>query len=167
MLRGRRSSASYFGDDLDTLIKLGDDLLRLLACPGADRRPGGAPGPHSGLACRRQPGRRAALWDDPAQLTHTLETLTSGRVVSEVVDENRRYDVVIRLNDEDRTNNGQPPIDTPSGRVPLYQLATVVDTTGRMRSFATTACGASPCWRTPMAPTLPPIATPSRRSSPR
>ena len=68
----------------------------------------------------------------PAQLTRTLETLTSGRVVSEVVDENRRYDVVIRLDDDDRTNAGLRNllVDTPFGHVPLRQLAEIVDTDG-------------------------------------
>jgi HME family heavy-metal exporter len=68
----------------------------------------------------------------PATLTRSLETLASGRVVSEIVDETRRYDVVIRLGDNDRSSGGLRDllIDTPNGRVPLRQLADVVDTDG-------------------------------------
>jgi len=122
-----------FGDDLDTLIKLGDDLRgRLSHVPGLTdvRVEPQVRIPVLHVDVNQDAARLYGI--TPAQLTHTLETLTSGRVVSEVVDENRRYDVVIRLNDEDRTNTGLRNllIDTPSGRVPLYQLATVVDTDG-------------------------------------
>ena len=44
----------------------------------------------------------------------------------------RRYDVVIRLNDVDRTTAGLRSllIDTPAGRIPLHQLAELTDTDG-------------------------------------
>ena len=36
--------------------------------------------------------------------TEALESLSNGRVVSEIVDGTRRFDVVLRLSDEDRTH---------------------------------------------------------------
>ena len=68
----------------------------------------------------------------PAKLTEVLETFSAGRVVSQVIDETRRYDVLIRLNDPDRTRAGLDHllVDTPVGRVPLSALATVEDSDG-------------------------------------
>jgi heavy-metal exporter, HME family len=122
-----------FGDNLDTLVKLGDDLRgRLLNVPGLTDVRMEPQVRIPVLHVNVNPDAVRLYGITPAQLTHTLETLTAGRVVSEVVDENRRYDVVVRLSDADRTNTGLRNllIDTPSGRVPLHQLATVVDTDG-------------------------------------
>ena len=58
--------------------------------------------------------------------------MSGGQVVSEVVDGSRRFDVVLRLADEDRTGAGLAAvmIETPGGRVPLSLLAEVRDTDG-------------------------------------
>jgi HME family heavy-metal exporter len=68
----------------------------------------------------------------PAQITSVLESFSNGRTVSEVIENGRRFDVVIRLSDEDRTPDalGQLHIDTPSGPVPLSSFAEVTLTSG-------------------------------------
>jgi HME family heavy-metal exporter len=68
----------------------------------------------------------------PAAVTTALETLTNGRVVSRVIDNNRRFDVVIRLDDAARTPDALADllVETPSGRVPLRLLAKIESTDG-------------------------------------
>ena len=50
---------------------------------------------------------RAALHGlTPAAITQTLDALSNGRKVSQIVDGNRRFDVVIRLSEQDRSTTG-------------------------------------------------------------
>src|SRR5260221_7319894 len=122
-----------FGEDLDTLVKLGDELRgRLSHVPGLTDVKIETQFRIPQLRVQVRPDAARLYGITPAQLTRTLETLTAGRVVSEVIDENRRYEVIIRLDDRDRTNIGLRDllIDTPLGRVPLHQLANVSDTDG-------------------------------------
>ncbi len=122
-----------FGEDLDTLVKLGDQLRsRMTKVPGLTDVKIETQVRIPQLRVQIKPDAARLYGVTPAQLTRTLETLTAGRVVSEVVDENRRYEVVIRLDDRDRTNVGLRDllIDTPVGRVALHELANVVDTDG-------------------------------------
>ena len=68
----------------------------------------------------------------PSHVTETLETLLNGRVVSQIIDGNRRHDVVLRLAEPDRTTEGLSKliVETPAGRVPLSSFAQIVDTDG-------------------------------------
>ncbi|MGL4444742.1 MAG: efflux RND transporter permease subunit, partial [Alsobacter sp.] len=77
--------------------------------------------------------RRAALYGlQPAAITEQLERLSNGRVVSRIVDGNRRFDVVLRLEDERRTTQGLGDllIQSPVGWVPVRQVADIVETDG-------------------------------------
>ena len=59
--------------------------------------------------------------------------MSNGRTVSQVVTEgNRRFDVVIRLSDTDRSTTGLADllIETPSGHVPLRLVARIQETDG-------------------------------------
>jgi HME family heavy-metal exporter len=50
---------------------------------------------------------RAALYGlTPAAVTQALDALANGRRVSQIVDGNRRFDVMIRLSDQDRSTTG-------------------------------------------------------------
>lgn len=76
---------------------------------------------------------RAALYGiQPAAITEALERLSNGRVVSRLVDGARSYDVVMRLPDESRTTQalGDLLIETPSGWVPVRELAEITETDG-------------------------------------
>ncbi len=76
---------------------------------------------------------RAALFGlQPAAITEALERLSNGRVVSKLVDGNRRFDVVMRLPDSLRTTQtlADMLIETPLGWVPVRQLADVQETDG-------------------------------------
>ncbi len=65
-------------------------------------------------------------------MTEQLERLSNGRIVSRLVDGNRRFDVVLRLQQERRTTQGLGDllIQTPAGWIPLRQVADVVETDG-------------------------------------
>ena len=76
---------------------------------------------------------RAGLYGvSAAALTETLESLTGGTVVSQILDGARRFDVVLRLADEDRTTArlAEALVPTPHGRVPLGLLARVEEGDG-------------------------------------
>jgi HME family heavy-metal exporter len=76
---------------------------------------------------------RATLYGvTPASLSQALETLSNGRRVSQIVEGNRRFDVVLRLSDQNRTTTGLGDllIATPSGHAPLRALASIVETDG-------------------------------------
>ncbi|PWC45917.1 efflux RND transporter permease subunit [Azospirillum sp. TSO22-1] len=65
----------------------------------------------------------------PAQLAQALESLSNGRTVSQVIDSGRRFDVVLKLSDADRTPEtlAQMRMATPAGYVSLSSVATVVN----------------------------------------
>jgi HME family heavy-metal exporter len=76
--------------------------------------------------------RAAKFGLTPAAAVEALELLSNGRVVSQIVDESRRFDVVLRLSEADRTT-GAPVdmlVETPAGRVPLGAFANVQETDG-------------------------------------
>ena len=77
--------------------------------------------------------QRAALYGlTPAAVTQALEGLSNGRRVSQIVDGNRRFDVVMRLSDQDRSTTaiGDLLITSPTGFVPLSLFADVSETDG-------------------------------------
>jgi HME family heavy-metal exporter len=76
---------------------------------------------------------RAALYGlQPQAITEQLERLSNGRVVSRLFDGVRRFDVVLRLSDSQRTTTGLGDllIETPYGWVPVRQIAEVREADG-------------------------------------
>src|SRR5215212_918700 len=135
MLSGVRAQVALkiYGEDLDTLRSLAERLRqRLSAVEGL-----------VDLQVEKQVRipqlrvqvdyERAALYGlTPAAVTGALETLSNGRVVSQIVEGNRRYDVVIRLSDVNRSTTGLGDllIPSPAGHVPLRLIAEVGETDG-------------------------------------
>ncbi|MFA9475335.1 MAG: efflux RND transporter permease subunit [Filomicrobium sp.] len=135
MLSGVRAQIALkvFGEDLDRLRTLAVAMrARLAAVPGL-----------VDLQVEKQvlipqlqiipDYERAALYGvTPPALTATLADLTNGRTVSQIVEGNRRFDVVMRLSDVDRSTSGLGTalVSTPSGFVPLGRLAMVKETEG-------------------------------------
>lgn len=70
----------------------------------------------------------------PGALTEFLETALNGKVVSQVLEGQRTYNVVVRFADDSRSDLDamrHALIDTPSGvKVPLENLATVLESNG-------------------------------------
>jgi HME family heavy-metal exporter len=136
MLSGIRAeiAVKIYGEDLDTLRSLAETLRDRLATVGG----------LADLQVEKQTRipqlrveadhERAKLYGvTPALLTQALEGMSNGRTVSQVVTEgNRRFDVVIRLSDTDRSTAGLNDllIATPSGHVPLRLVARVEETDG-------------------------------------
>jgi heavy-metal exporter, HME family len=76
---------------------------------------------------------RIALYGiTPSAITEALEGLSNGRVVSQILQGNKRFDVVVRLKDADRTTEGLTRllIATPAGHIPLGLVATVTEEDG-------------------------------------
>jgi HME family heavy-metal exporter len=135
MLSGVRAQIALkiFGDDLDTLRNLAEQLQnRMASIKGlvdlqVERQ---VRIPQVQVALDYQ---KAGLYGvAPSHVTEALETLLNGRVVSQVIDGNRRYDVVLRVADADRTTEGLSKliVETPAGRVPISSFAQVVETDG-------------------------------------
>ena len=126
-------AVKLYGDDLDTLRGLAEDLRgRMAAIPGLVdvlvERQVRVPQ----LQVRLDYDRAALYGVTPAALADTLEKLSNGKVVSQVVDGQKRFDVVLRLSDAGRTTEALAGllVETPKGRVPLRTFADVEDTDG-------------------------------------
>jgi HME family heavy-metal exporter len=77
--------------------------------------------------------QRASLYGiNPAEVTRAVEALSGGQTVSTIIDGVRRFEVVIRLPEESRTTQALSSllVETPSGAIPLSQIATVRETDG-------------------------------------
>lgn len=135
MLSGVRAALAVkiFGPDLDVLRTLADQLDKKLKAV-------------SGLVDLnvekqtlipqvrvRVVNENAALYGlSAAQVMASVEALSNGRVVSTVSDGVRRFDVVLRLADNDRQTHalGDLLIQTPTGFIPLRYVAEVEETVG-------------------------------------
>lgn len=135
MLSGVRAEIALkiFGDDLDGLRRVAEELRgKLAAIPGlrdlqVEKQ---VLIPHLEIRVDYQ---RAALYGvQPAALVEQLSRLSSGRVISRVIDGYRRFDVVLRLSDQQRTTQGLGDylIQTPHGWIPARQIAEIRETDG-------------------------------------
>ena len=135
MLSGVRAEIALkiFGDDLDTLRSLAEDLRRRLAAiPGLADLQVEKQVLIPQLEIRVDYARAALYGVQPAALIEQLSRLSNGQVVSRVVDGTRRFDVVMRLPDSMRTTQrlGDLLVETPSGWVPARQIADIRETDG-------------------------------------
>lgn len=135
MMTGVRGAVAIklFGDDLDKLRFLAASLeTRVATIPGI-----------TDLKMEKQvriPQLRVEVDYDaaaqygvlPSHVTATLEWLTHGAVVSQVIDGARRFEVVMRLDDLDRTSWGlnELLIESPRGPIPLAAVARIEETDG-------------------------------------
>jgi len=122
-----------FGDDLETLRRLAETARQRLAAVGGV----------VDLQVEKQVlipqlriqidyGRAALYGLTPAAVTQALDALSNGRRVSQIIDGNRRFDVMMRLSDQDRSTTGLRDllVATPTGHVPLGAFAQVSETDG-------------------------------------
>ena len=135
MLSGVRAEIALkvFGEDLDTLRALAEDLRQRLAdIPGIADLQVEKQVLIPQLEIRVDYNRAALYGVQPAALVEQLSRLSNGQVVSRVVDGYRRFDVVMRLSDAMRTTQrlGDLLIETPSGWVPARQIADIRETDG-------------------------------------
>ncbi|GJE66132.1 Cobalt-zinc-cadmium resistance protein CzcA [Methylorubrum aminovorans] len=135
MLSGVRAEIALkiFGEDLDTLRALAEDLRQRFAdIPGIADLQVEKQVLIPQLEIRVDYNRAALYGVQPAALVEQLSRLSNGQVVSRVVDGYRRFDVVMRLSDAMRTTQhlGDLLIETPSGWVPARQIADIRETDG-------------------------------------
>jgi CzcA family heavy metal efflux pump len=135
LLSGVRAQIALkiFGDDTDTLRGLAESLRAQLA---------GVPGlvdltvekqvliPQ--ITVRLDHRKAAQMGLPPGEAIDILKALTDGAHGAQIVDGSRRYDLVLRLPDDQRSPQdlARTLIDTPAGRVPLSSIATVEETDG-------------------------------------
>ena len=135
LLSGVRAqiAVKIFGDDLDTLRGLGEQLRAKLA------------GIHGlvdltvekqvlipQIAVRINQRRAAQAGLAPGEAVRLLQALTDGSHGADIVDGQRRYELVVRLPDDARGPQDlmRTLIDTPSGRIPVSSIAEVAETDG-------------------------------------
>lgn len=135
LLSGVRAQIALkiYGDDIDTLRGLAEGLRgRLATVPGL-----------VDLSVERQvlipqikvriDYRKAAQYGlAPGEILKTLQTLSEGERITQVVDGPRRFDLVVRLPDEGRSSQdlARVMLDSPAGRIPLSAVATVEEGDG-------------------------------------
>ena len=135
LLSGVRAQIALkiYGDDLDTLRGLAGDLReRLAKIPGI-----------TDLQIEKQvlipqikiriDYEQAALHGvAPGTLLRSLEQMIEGERITQVVEGNRRFDLVVKLPENGRglQELGNLLIETPTGHVPLSKLALIEDSDG-------------------------------------
>jgi len=135
LLSGVRAQIALkiYGDDIDTLRALAEDLrARLATVPGL-----------VDLAVERQvlipqikirvDYRKAAQHGlAPGAVLNALETLSEGERIAQIVDGARRFDLVIKLADASRSPQDleRVMLDSPAGPIPLASIASVEEDDG-------------------------------------
>ncbi|MBK1715807.1 efflux RND transporter permease subunit [Rubrivivax gelatinosus] len=135
LLSGVRAQIAIkvFGDDTDALRGVAEQLRqRLAGIPGLVDLSVEKQVLIPQLAVRLDPQRTAQAGLAPGEALRLLQTLTDGTTAAQIVDGPRRYDLVLRLADAQRSPQAlaQVPIDTPSGRIPLAAIADIEESDG-------------------------------------
>jgi len=135
MLSGVRAQIvlKIFGDDVDTLRGLAAELqTRLASIPGLVDLQLEKQVRIPQLQIRVDYAKAKQYGVTPAAINTALETLSNGATAAQVIEGNRRFDVVIRLADTDRSAQGLSNllVETPSGRIPLRLIAEIEDSDG-------------------------------------
>ncbi len=135
MLSGVRAQIAIkiFGDDLDTLRGQAEALRAgLSTIPGIADLEVEKQVLTPEIKVRVDYDRAEQYGIAPSMLTQELQTLVDGERITQVIEGNRRFDLVLRLPETARSVDGlrQMLIDTPNGRVPLEKLATIEESDG-------------------------------------
>ncbi len=135
LLSGVRAQIALkiYGDDLDTLRGLAADLKgRLAGIAGLADLQIEKQVLIPQLQVRVDYDKAAAYGVNPATLAGALERLVGGDKVAQVIEGSRRFDVVLRLADRERLQQGLAGqlIEASGGRIPLSQVADVVEADG-------------------------------------
>jgi len=126
-----------FGDDTDTLRRVSTEVVRTVAgVRGVARafvdRAGQVP--QLQIEIDRQRAARYGL--NVADVEDVIETALGGKTATELWEGERRFNVVVRLSEEERrdqTSISNILVDTPSGlRIPLSEVASVAVGSGSM-----------------------------------
>ena len=135
MLSGVRSQIAIkiFGDDLDTLRGQADALrTKLSGIKGLTDLEIEKQVLTPEIKVRVDYDRAAQVGLAPSKLLRELQMLIDGERVTQIIEGNKRFNLVLRLPDEARSVEGLRNIfiDTPTGRVPLSRLAAIEESDG-------------------------------------
>jgi HME family heavy-metal exporter len=135
MLSGVRSQIAIkiYGDDLDTLRTQAEALrVKMSTLAGVVDLEVEKQVLTPQIKVQVDYDRALGLGITPAKLLAELQVLIDGERVTQVVEGNRRFNLVLRLPEAARGIEGlrNLMIDTPGGRVPLSQLASVQESDG-------------------------------------
>jgi HME family heavy-metal exporter len=135
MLSGVRAQIAIkiFGDDLDVLrAQAGPLQERLKAIPGLADLEIEKQVLSPQIQVRIDAGAAAQYGLSTAQLLASLQSLVDGERITQVVEGNRRFALVLRLPESARGTTGleQLLIETPAGRVPLSKVAQIEESDG-------------------------------------
>jgi len=135
MLSGVRAQIAIkiFGDDLDTLRGQADALRAALArIPGIADLEIEKQVLTPEIKVRVNYDRAEQYGVAPSVLTAQLQTLIDGERITQVIEGNRRFNLMLRLPEEARSIEGlrQMLIETPGGRIPLSQLVDIEESDG-------------------------------------
>ena len=135
LLSGVRAqiAVKVYGEDLDTLRGLAAGLRdRLATIPGITDLQIEKQVLIPQLKVRLDYDKAATYGVAPGHVLESLETLIEGSRVTQIIEGNRRFDLMLRLPDGERGKQGLQSllIETPRGRVPLSALASVEEGDG-------------------------------------
>jgi len=135
LLSGVRAQIAIkiFGDDTDTLRGLAETLRgRLANVPGLVDLTVERQVLIPQITVRLDHRKAAQMGLAPGEAIRVLQALTDGAHGADIVDGPRRYELVLRLPDDQRSPQdlARTLIDTPAGRVPVSSIATVEETDG-------------------------------------
>jgi CzcA family heavy metal efflux pump len=135
LLSGVRAQIALkvYGDDVDALRGLAEQLRgRLAHVPGLVDLTVEKQVLVPQIAVRLDHRKAAQAGLAPGEAVRLLKALTDGSHSAEVVEGQRRYDLVLRLPDDRRSPRdlADTLIDTPAGRLPVSAIATVEEIDG-------------------------------------
>jgi CzcA family heavy metal efflux pump len=135
LLSGVRAqiAVKIFGDDTDTLRGLAEQLRgQFAAVPGLVDLTVEKQVLIPQITVRLDHRKAAQVGLSPGEAIRVLKALTDGAHGADIVDGPRRYELVLRLPDQQRSSQDlqRTLIDTPSGRIPVSSIATVEETDG-------------------------------------
>ena len=135
MLSGVRSQIAIkiFGEDLDTLRGQAEQLRgRLAAIPGVADLEVEKQVLAPQIKVRVDYAAASRHGVAAPQILATLQSLVEGEKITQIVEGNRRFALVMRLPESARSVQGlaQILIETPGGRVPLSRLASIEEADG-------------------------------------
>jgi CzcA family heavy metal efflux pump len=135
LLSGVRAqiAVKIFGDDTDTLRGLAEQLREKLAkVPGVVDLTVEKQVLIPQITVRLDHRKAAQMGLSPGEAIRVLQALTEGVHGADIVDGSRRYGLVLRLPDQQRSPQdlARTLIDTPAGRVPVSSIASVEETDG-------------------------------------
>ena len=135
LLSGVRAqiAVKIFGDDIDTLRSLAEQVRQgLSTVPGLVDLTVEKHVLIPQVTVRLDHRRLAQVGLTPGEAARTLQTLTDGFRAAQVVEGQRRYDLVLRLPDSARSPQdlARTLIDTPAGRLPVSAFATIEEADG-------------------------------------